>query len=65
MDERLTSGDEGLDMILGGGVPGDLVPLPLAQLAILPGTNHVDVLDRVEWLASMIVTFLTTIDGTR
>jgi pimeloyl-ACP methyl ester carboxylesterase len=45
--------------LLGGGVPGDLVPLPAAQLAILPGTNHVDLLDRIDWLSSMIVAFLT------
>ena len=45
--------------LLGGGVPGDLVPLPAAQLAILPGTNHVDLLDRVDWLSSMIMAFLT------
>ena len=45
--------------ILGGGVPGDLVPLPPTQLAILPGTSHVGLLDRVDWLSSMIVAFLT------
>jgi pimeloyl-ACP methyl ester carboxylesterase len=45
--------------LLGGGVPGDLMPLPAAQLAVLPGTNHVDMLDRVDWLSSMIVAFLT------
>jgi pimeloyl-ACP methyl ester carboxylesterase len=45
--------------LLGGGVPGDLVPLPAAQLAILPGTNHVDLLDRIDWLSSMIAAFLT------
>ncbi|MFN2557946.1 MAG: alpha/beta fold hydrolase [Nitriliruptorales bacterium] len=44
--------------LIGGGVPGDLVPLPPSQLAILPGTNHVEVLDRVEWVSSMIVAFL-------
>jgi pimeloyl-ACP methyl ester carboxylesterase len=45
--------------ILGGGVPGDLVPLPPTQLAILPGTSHVGLLDRIDWLSSMIVAFLT------
>jgi hypothetical protein len=35
-----------------GGVPGDLVPLPSSELAILPGTNHADLLERVEWLWS-------------
>jgi pimeloyl-ACP methyl ester carboxylesterase len=45
--------------LIGGGLPGDLAPLPAAQLAILPGTNHVDLLDRIDWLSSMIVAFLT------
>jgi pimeloyl-ACP methyl ester carboxylesterase len=45
--------------ILGGGVPGDLVPLPPTQLAILPGTSHVGLLDRIDWLSSMILAFLT------
>jgi pimeloyl-ACP methyl ester carboxylesterase len=45
--------------LLGGGVPGDLVELPQAQLAVLPGTSHVGVLDRVDWLSSMILAFLT------
>ncbi len=44
--------------LLGGGVPGDLVELPPAQLAILPGTSHVGMLNRVDWLSSMIVSFL-------
>jgi pimeloyl-ACP methyl ester carboxylesterase len=44
--------------LLGGGVPGDVVELPPAQLAILPGTTHVGLLDRVDWLASMILGFL-------
>jgi pimeloyl-ACP methyl ester carboxylesterase len=42
----------------GGGVFGDLAGLPAAQLAILPGTTHVGILDRAEWLASMIPPFL-------
>ncbi len=50
--------------LLGGGVPGDLVLLPPTQLAILPGTNHVDLLDRVEWVSSMIGAFLTPPPGT-
>jgi pimeloyl-ACP methyl ester carboxylesterase len=44
--------------LLGGGVPGDLVGLPRSQLAILPGTTHVGMLDHVDWLASMIERFL-------
>lgn len=45
--------------LLGGGVPGDLVGLPQAQLAVLPGTTHEGMLDRDDWLASMILAFLT------
>jgi pimeloyl-ACP methyl ester carboxylesterase len=45
--------------LLGGGVPGDLVPLPPAQLAVLPGTNHVGMLEHTDWLHSMISRFLT------
>jgi pimeloyl-ACP methyl ester carboxylesterase len=44
--------------LMGGGVLGDLVPLPPAQLAVLPGTTHVGMLDEVDWLASMITRFL-------
>jgi pimeloyl-ACP methyl ester carboxylesterase len=40
--------------LLGGGVPGDLVGLPRAQLAVLPGTTHVTLTQRVDWLASMV-----------
>lgn len=45
--------------LLGGGVPGDLVGLPKAQLAILPGTMHISIIDRVELLNAMIVDFLS------
>jgi pimeloyl-ACP methyl ester carboxylesterase len=44
---------------LGGGVFGDLAPeLPASQLAILPGTTHVGMLERSGWISSMITTFL-------
>jgi pimeloyl-ACP methyl ester carboxylesterase len=42
----------------GGGVFGDLAGLPAAQLAILPGTSHVGMLDRAEWLVPMVTQFL-------
>ncbi|HTD49089.1 MAG TPA: alpha/beta hydrolase [Acidimicrobiia bacterium] len=46
---------------LGGGIFGDLAPqLPTSQLAILPGTTHVGMLDRSAWISAMITTFLTT-----
>ena len=44
--------------LLGGGVPGDLGVMPQSQLAVLPGTNHVGLLERVDWLSSMIFNFL-------
>jgi pimeloyl-ACP methyl ester carboxylesterase len=44
--------------LLGGGVVGDLVGLPGSQLAVLPGTTHVTLTDRAEWLTSMITAFL-------
>ena len=47
----------------GGGGMGDLSGLPASQLAILPGTTHFmppghGVLDRSDWLLSMIRAFL-------
>lgn len=45
--------------LLGGGVPGDLVAPARSQRAVLPGTTHVGVLDRVDWLTSMILAFLS------
>lgn len=42
----------------GGGVFGDLAGLPAAQLAILPGTTHVGMLERADWLLAMVLPFL-------
>jgi hypothetical protein len=44
--------------LLGGGVAGDVAGLPNVQLAILPGTTHVMLVHRAEWLISMIGEFL-------
>jgi pimeloyl-ACP methyl ester carboxylesterase len=44
--------------LLGGGVFGDVAGLPTSQLAILPGTTHVGVIYRTDWLASMTAAFL-------
>jgi pimeloyl-ACP methyl ester carboxylesterase len=49
--------------LLGGGVMGDLSGLPKSQLAVLPGTTHFippgsAVLDRADWLLSIIPQFL-------
>lgn len=47
--------------LLGGGIMGDTpVGLPNSQLAVLPGTSHVTVVDRADWLVSMIDRFLDT-----
>jgi pimeloyl-ACP methyl ester carboxylesterase len=42
----------------GGGVFGDLAGLPAAQLAVLPGTTHVGMLERADWLVPMVAAFL-------
>ncbi len=42
----------------GGGVEGDSAGLPDSQLAVLPGTTHLTVVDRADWLISMIERFL-------
>jgi pimeloyl-ACP methyl ester carboxylesterase len=44
--------------LLGGGVPGDMAGLPRARLAVLPGTTHVTLVQRADWLASMVTEFL-------
>jgi pimeloyl-ACP methyl ester carboxylesterase len=44
--------------LLGGGMPGELVGQQRAQLGVLPGTTHEGMLDRVDWLSSMILGFL-------
>jgi pimeloyl-ACP methyl ester carboxylesterase len=44
--------------LLGGGVNGDLVGLSRSRLAVLPGTTHTGVVDRADWLGSMILDFL-------
>jgi pimeloyl-ACP methyl ester carboxylesterase len=49
--------------LLGGGVMGDLQGMPNSQLAVLPGTAHFvppgyGLLDRAEWLLSIIPPFL-------
>jgi pimeloyl-ACP methyl ester carboxylesterase len=45
--------------LFGGGVFGDTpAGLPDSRLAILPGTSHVSIADRADWLVSMINEFL-------
>ncbi|HIH73968.1 MAG TPA: alpha/beta fold hydrolase [Methanosarcina sp.] len=44
--------------LLGGGVAGDLTGLPRSRLAMLPGTTHVTMAERADWLLPMIKEFL-------
>ena len=44
--------------LLGGGVAGDVAGLPDSQLAVLPGTTHVGLVERADWLLPMIQAFL-------
>ena len=43
---------------LGGGMLVDVSQRPRAQLAVLPGTSHEGQLERIDWVASMILAFL-------
>lgn len=42
----------------GGGKNGDIHGLPKSRLAILPGTTHVGMIQRTDWLIPMIIDFL-------
>ena len=44
--------------LLGGGVLGDLAPMPPTQFAVLPGTSHIGVTGRADMLMTMIPPFL-------
>jgi pimeloyl-ACP methyl ester carboxylesterase len=44
--------------LLGGGVPGDVAPMPRSRLAILPGTSHIGVTSRADMLMTMVPPFL-------
>jgi pimeloyl-ACP methyl ester carboxylesterase len=44
--------------LLGGGVAGDLAGLPRSRLAVLPGTTHVTLVQRSDWLVAMVTEFL-------
>jgi len=59
-DSDLVRPEHAVEMfrLLGGGVFGDLAGLPRSQLAVLPGTTHVTLADRADWLVSMITEFL-------
>jgi pimeloyl-ACP methyl ester carboxylesterase len=59
-DSDIVQPEHGVEMfrLLGGGVVGDLAGLPRARLAILPGTTHVTLVQRADWLSSMVGEFL-------
>jgi pimeloyl-ACP methyl ester carboxylesterase len=60
-DSDLVRPEHAVEMfrLLGGGVFGDTpAGLPNSQLAVLPGTSHVTVVDRAAWLAPMVNEFL-------
>jgi pimeloyl-ACP methyl ester carboxylesterase len=42
----------------GGGKMGDLHGLPKSRLAIIPGTTHIGMMKRTDWLVPMITDFL-------
>jgi len=44
--------------LLGGGVAGDVAGLPRSRLAVMPGSTHITLVQRGEWLAPMIDEFL-------
>jgi len=59
-DSDATRPEHAVEMfrLLGGGVMGDLAGLPNAQLAVLPATTHVGVMERADWLVPMVTAFL-------
>ncbi len=44
--------------LLGGGVFGDMAPMPASQLAILPATSHLGILERGNWIVPIVSAFL-------
>lgn len=46
-----------LDGSVSGYAPGDPGGLPRSRLAMLPGTTHVTLIERVDWLAPVIAEF--------
>ena len=44
--------------LVGGGVAGNLAGLPASQLAILPGTTHVTLMYKADWVTSMATEYL-------
>jgi pimeloyl-ACP methyl ester carboxylesterase len=42
----------------GGGKMGEFHGLPTSRLAIIPGTTHIGMMQRTDWLVPMIIDFL-------
>ena len=61
-DEDLSTPEHQVAMfrLLGGGNWGDLYELPNEQLAILPGTSHVAMVDQTDLLIPIVTRFLKT-----
>jgi pimeloyl-ACP methyl ester carboxylesterase len=60
-DSDLVRPEHAVEMfrLLGGGVFGDTpAGLPNSQLAVLPGTSHVSLVNRADLLIPMITSFL-------
>ena len=59
-DADVVKPEHGVEMLrlMGGGVIGDMVGIPPARLAILPGTSHVGIMHRPDLLLPMILVFL-------
>lgn len=59
-DSDIIRPEHAVDMfrLFGGGVAGDVVGLPNSRLAVLPATTHFTIVQRVDWLTSMIGEFL-------
>jgi pimeloyl-ACP methyl ester carboxylesterase len=59
-DSDIVTPEHAVEMfrLLGGGVLGDLAPMPATQLAVLPGTSHIGVTHRADMLMTMIPPFL-------
>jgi pimeloyl-ACP methyl ester carboxylesterase len=47
-----------LFQLLGGGVVGDMAGYPPSQLAVMPNTSHISILEKTDSLLSYIVPFL-------
>ena len=59
-DSDLVRPEHAVEMfrLLGGGVFGDMSGLPTSQLAVLPGTTHVTLVQRADLLLAIIPPFL-------